>query len=277
MAMSFYLKKQLKLSWLIVIFIVLFIPTTLNETKASFVLLPMALMLPAVLMPKTQEKFKQMVTLMLIGVFALSAFVGVYNQFRQVRYAQTGGFESIVDFYTQEDNLKEYLYKTEDSKSSIHLGKIDSVILPIRFLSDDGWKLVFGVGIGNAAPSFMPGFTGKYAEESYLLGFGMTTIGDFIWEIGILGLFLYCLFLIFIFKDALHIGKKPGLEGSIGLGWAAVIIIMFLGLFYKSMFQDNAIGYLFWYFCGCIAFMKHKQVFEERSRVHPYIETGVVK
>jgi hypothetical protein len=106
----------------------------------------------------------------------------------------------------------------------------------------------------------MKGFSGEYAEESARLGYGMTTVGDMIWEIGLWGLILHFSFLFLIFRDSIYVSLSTGTKGAIAAGWSTVTIIIFLSLFYKSIFQDNAIGYLFWYISGYIATSRYKQL-----------------
>jgi hypothetical protein len=252
--MGFFLKNRLKLSRLIFLVIFLFVPITLNETKVSFIFLPLSILLPIILLPQSEDKFKRLAVIGFIGFIFMSIFVGVYNEFRQAR---AEGFNDIVEFYTQKQQLMDYLYKTQ-KPGSVVLGKVDSIVLPVQYLSEDKWHLVYGLGIGNASDSFMKGFSGEYAEDSEKLGFGMTAVGDYIWEIGLLGLFIHCLFLYFIFRDSIYVSVSNKLEGAIASGWATVTVIIFLSLFYKSIFQDNTIGYLFWYISGYIATSRYR-------------------
>jgi hypothetical protein len=46
--------------------------------------------------------------------------------------------------------------------------------------------------------------------------------------------------------------KREGIYGALALGWCAVMSFIFIVFIYKGILFNNTLGYLFWYFAGCI-------------------------
>ncbi len=121
------------------------------------------------------------------------------------------------------------------------------------------FKLLFGLGAGNVSGSAIGSLSGEYANVYGELGVKSSAIALFLWEIGILGVFLYFIFIRMIFKDAKMLSEEDDLIGILGLGWLAVMPIVFVSLFFKNLFLDNANGYMFWYFSGLVIASKYRR------------------
>src|SRR5690606_20079669 len=100
-----FLRGKLKLGALLLAAAWLFLPTTINETKATLFLLPAALLGPALLMRGGKRTLRRLLPLAAVGALAIVAFVGVYNYFIQFREYP----DAIGDFITG-DRLTYYLY-----------------------------------------------------------------------------------------------------------------------------------------------------------------------
>lgn len=247
---GFYLKKLIGFRVFLMLFFAIFIPTTLNETKGTFVLLPIVILVPLFLINTSSKVFKKYLILLVMSGLAMVVFVTTYEQLYSRR--------NVLEFYTQKEALQGYLYKSAGTEGYNEPGKIDSIVLPIHYLSKDPADLYVGVGIGNASPSFIPRTGGRFKEVSKSMGFGMTTFGNLIWEMGIVGALLFSTFVLLILKDAVRMSKTDGIDGAIGFGWVIVSVVIFFSFFYKHVFNDNAVGYLFWYFSGYVAFWNYK-------------------
>jgi amino acid transporter len=74
-----------------------------------------------------------------------------------------------------------------------------------------------------------------------------------LWEIGILGVFLYLVFFYFIYRDARLLTKTNSFVGALALGWTGIVAIFILTLPFKNIFYFESICTLFWYLSGYIA------------------------
>jgi len=246
---AFYLKKRLSVKTLVVIMVLLFIPITLNETKGSLFLIPVALIIPAVLIGDAHRRFAAVVPVLLMGVLLLGAFVMLYNQ----SLGQTRD-RSINEFFS-EGNVKEYLYKGATGKraGTEKIGRVDSMVLAFSTLSDDVSRLGFGLGIGNVSESFSKTFEGEYSKQYAHMLPKLTTVGFLLWEIGFIGVILVVAGCYLVFADARYLSKSDSTYGALALGWAAIVGVYVVSLGYKNLVLPSVIGYSFWYFSGCVA------------------------
>jgi len=249
--MGFYLSKKIKFVPFCMFLCLLFVPNALNESKASVIYLPVAMMGPAMLLPGYKEKLKKLLPLFIIVLIFSVAFIGLYDKFKTNRASQR---EGLIAFFTTQGRMEHYLYRAAEAGKPIHqLGIIDSILLPLQVLSKDIFKLGFGLGIGNVSGSFLSSLSGEYAKNYGKLGAKSTAIGLFLWEIGLLGVLLYLLLIYMIFSDARYLSRRGGLYGSLGPGWGTVMILVGMALFQKNIFLENVTGYLFWYLSGYVA------------------------
>ena len=251
---GFYVKKIISLTALLVVGFMLFIPTTLNETKSSLVLMPISLFVPFLLVRGKKIGFSQKLSIATISVICVVAFVMIYDHFQVSRWGY-----GILDYFRMEGRVENYFYKgVEEGDLIDKIGRLDSILLPIKILSHDVTKLLIGLGVGNVSSSFIGGLSGEYASVYAKYGVGITAIGHIIWETGVLGLLLYCVFGYMVFKDAHILSSASDIRGAFATGWVAVVIIMFITLAYKNIYQDNIISYLFWYLSGYIVSSKYR-------------------
>lgn len=266
--MAFYLTKRVSGKFALVTSLILFMPTTINETKGTVILLPLALFVVLIYLAKSREMRRKIITVMSVCVVSASLFFTMYDMLYN-RAADKGG---IVNFFTNPDQIIPYLYsgididpqlmkpRNDQLAASVATDyslkfqrRLDRIIAPIVLLSSDPLKLFFGLGIGNVSPSYQAGFVGAYAHLHNIVGARSTLISYLVWEVGIVGAVLFILFLIMIFKDAFNIGRLNGIQGSIAAGWTGVVVIMILSLPYKNVLDSTALCYLFWYFSGYVA------------------------
>lgn len=245
---GFYLKGKLSFRLFIALILIAFLPTSINETKATFILLPVAALVPMIFGLSKDKRVKVIFTLIPAFVLLIFGYLFLYQTFY-------GGRADVISFYTS-DKLSNYMYKDSDAATiegnEGDAGRIDSIILAYEANSDNLFKLVWGVGIGNAAKSFSKKFEGEYSSEYLRLGGKMTGLSHFIWEIGILGLVYVLWFLCLVFIDALKLSKQEGFTGSFALGWMGVILIAVLTLPYQNIISKDALVYTFLYFTGII-------------------------
>jgi hypothetical protein len=248
-AVVFYLRGRLRLTALIAICAWLFLPTTINETKATLLLLPFALVVPALLMPGKAQRLRKLLPLIAVGVIAVTAFVSSYNYMIQSReYAGP-----ISEYITNSETLRYYLYTGAANTDQAFVGRFDSIEIALEYTSQDPLTLAFGYGAGNVSESFLPQFDGKYADYYLRFGVGQTQVTQLLWEVGVVGLLAYLFVFYLVLRDSLTLARSNDSAAPLGQLWAVAVMIMTFALIYKSVFAMNDFGYLFWYFSGVVA------------------------
>jgi hypothetical protein len=248
-AVVFYLRGRLRLAGLVVVCAWLFLPTTINETKATLLLLPVALVVPAMLMPGKARLLRKLVPLAGVGFLAVTAFVLAYNYL--IQYREYAG--PISDYFTNDRTLWQYLYTGAANTDQPYVGRFDSIEIALDHTSQDPLKLAFGYGAGNVSESFLPEFAGSYADYYVRFGVGQTQVTQFLWEIGVVGLLAYLYLFYLVMRNALTLARSDDSAAPLGQIWTVAMIIMTFALIYKSVFSMNDFGYLFWYFSGVVA------------------------
>lgn len=225
-----------------------FIPTTINETTATLFLLPIALAVPFVLAIGAGARFARMVPLATIGVGLVAAFTITYA-------AQFDRWGGDVTGVLRGEGL-EFLYRGADSDSRADMGKgmseigrWDSIMMPFIQI-DDPTKLLLGVGIGNANSTFNELLEGQYSDDVEAFGIDYTTISTLLWETGLLGVAMSCLFFYMIFSDALQMRKDPGLTGDLAVAVASIALILGATMLYTGIIGHNAVGFSMWLLFG---------------------------
>jgi len=245
---ALYLKKQIGLGFFLITACCLFLPTTLNETKVTLILLPLALVLPAFLFQgEGGTKIKSLLLMTLFGILFISAFVPIYEHFLK----PTTGY-SILDFFQTKGDIEKYLYKGVEGKQGEDVRRGDAIVLACKELSKDSLSLAFGLGVGNVTGSYFSSLHGKHTEKLQYAAEKLT-VTHLCWELGLLGVIVYVTFFFFLFRDALLLRKSDDIFGSFALGWSAVIVMMGLCLVYINIMHLNVINLMFWYFSGLVA------------------------
>lgn len=244
----FYLAKRIKLSSFSIVFFILFIPMTINESKSTLILLPVALISP-LLFYSNGLKLKQLIPILILGAVAGVAFVFIYDYFMRPRWGY-----GILDFLTMEGRVGGYLYQGNQSDGLIagKIGNIDAVVIAFKTLSENSLNLFFGLGIGNVSESFLPGLSGEYAEEYSLFKVKANAVSLILWEMGIFGVILYYTLCLIVFKDSKRLSTRDDLIGTLSQGIGVIAILIMISAVYTNVFMSNIIAYLFWYFSGVI-------------------------
>ena len=244
---ALYVKKQIGLRFFFITVWCLFLPTTLNETKVTLFLLPVALALPAFFFREEgSSKIKKLLTMGAMGVLFILAFVPIYDHFMKPR---TG--YGILDFFQKENRLEKYMFREEWRQQGEPMGRGDVIAQSYKNLSKNPLVFAFGLGMGNLMGSYFESAAGKHADQ---LQYGGDTLAVTIlfWELGLLGVAVYATFFVFVFSDALLLRKSGDIFGSFSLGWTAVVVIIGISLFYNNIFHFNVMNFIFWYFSGTV-------------------------
>lgn len=244
---AFYLRKKLSfLSYLFMI-VLLLIPTTVNETKGTLLLIPLAVLTVFFVGTRAGTRLRNLVVGSGVLAVFVAIFVPIYDHF--IADHDT----PIAEFVADQDRWTGYLYSGAQVGQTSSIGRVDAVIVPIKLLSKDPPKLAFGLGIGNATESALGrAFTGRYfaVHGSFLIhSFAMLLL-----EIGALGVCLVLLLYWLIFRDSwvvAHEGEDT--KGVLALAWTGVTVVMVIAIFYKNIIVFESLSYLFWFYSGLIA------------------------
>lgn len=259
---AFYFKKKINLPLFIFLAILLFIPTTLNETKGTLVLFPIGLLLIILFGTGRIINLKKIVLVTTAGLMIVFVFIPLYGYL----YPKT----NVVTFFQgkgmRNKTIQGYLFKDvdKDEVGEKEAGRIDILLFPFKILSKEPFKLITGLGMGNVNPSGIKMFSGEYTEyQKY--GAKALAASSLLWELGLIGLFLYALFLWLIFRDAMAIKSIDSPLGGLALAWIGVVVIMWLSFFYKNALHAKVLVYLFWYISGLIAAERVRFTKKERN------------
>lgn len=272
---ALYFREIISVKTFILLGLLFFIPTTLNESKGTLVLLLFGLL---TIMLLGNLKRQQIIIATTSLTLMLGSFVAVYN----VYFGSVAGKKDLSSFVTGPDKgIIFYLFSGDSTEITpetylevpdsvvgalpsreterYRSRRLDAIILAVRVLSTDPTKLMLGLGIGNASESVSTKFAGQYSflsEEGVIYA----AISSLLWEVGVLGLILYLMFFYFIFSDSRYLSKHSqtrSLPGSFALGWTGVTVMIIVSLPYKNIFLYEPICVLFWYFSGYVVAYTH--------------------
>ena len=247
------LKRRIGKLWFTILFFLLLLPTTINETKVTVILLPVGLMVVLIAGAEAGKRLKY-TALTLIALIGFGAiFVPVYDMLEEHNHYKV----KLLDFFTSEEQLDKYLIAHGRNRGTgiggtKLSGRGDSIMVPLVYLARDPVTLAFGLGMGNVSPSNL----GKNFEGGYFRLFRsvlITSFTYFVLEIGLLGLGLIGLMFWLMFLDSQVVARRDdSLRGALASGWTGVIAVFGICIFYNVFYQFPSVSYLFWYYMGLI-------------------------
>lgn len=243
------LRDRLSKGWFTVLFFALLIPTTINETKVTVILLPLGLIVALAVGSPRGARLKIVGAAAGLLVLFGAIFIPVYNLMQTNNpYAK-----DITTFFTDKRQLDKYLEaKYAGVGTTRQVGRGDALRIPVEYVSEDPVRMAFGLGIGNSSESSLGRtFSGKFAP--LFARIMITGFSAFVLELGLLGTALIFLFYWLIFRDALYVARHDrGLVGAIGVGWTGVTAVIALATLYANTQVFESLSFLFWYFAGLV-------------------------
>lgn len=186
---------------------------------------------------------------MIMLVTFFSIFIPIYEYLQR----NTPYHVPITTFFTDPDAFMRYVGGHAQTTGSVHVGRLDGIRIPLRYMSNDPSLLAFGVGLGNASHSNMgEQFTGRY----YLMfeKFELSCITMFLLELGLLGTGMVFLLYWLIFRDSLIVARiDPGPGGALAAAWAGIVAMTVVSMPYKEIYVFPSLSFLFWYLAGYVA------------------------
>jgi len=137
MVLAYYLKERISLYKAFLFIAILFLPVAITEATASIFLLPLAFIVPAIFLSGARSKIRSLMPVVLIGTIIFISFIAIYN----LQYSGRWGGDILNTIFS--GKAAESLYKgaTEENTANIkgaqmrEIGRVDSIILPIKILS----------------------------------------------------------------------------------------------------------------------------------------------
>lgn len=265
-----YLRRKLALPvWLLLLALTL-APTAINETKATFLLLPVGLMVTFWAAAERSRRMRNMVVATSVLGMLAAIIIPVYDYWADQRPVSEGGGVSVIDFFTDEDALDRYVNYDPDKEMEL-LGRAAAYRVALNDTFSDPIRAVLGLGMGNASTSNLGrGFTGEFALE--YLPVRQTSIILFLLEIGVAGLLLTWLVLYFIFADSQALRQRDdAFWGGLAAGWCGVVAVVLASAFYSELLQSPGISYPFWYLSGLIAARRLRLAAAARRPARPAV------
>ena len=245
--LAIYVRGKLKFSTFCLYSIILFIPCTINETKAVIVLLPASLLAISFFARKKDLMLKRIIIIPSILVLLFSIFIPIYDHFIYTKWGY-----GIIDFMQMDNRVSNYLYKgASGDEDDVMIGRFDSIAISYNHISKDPILFAFGYGMGNVLLSFSDKLKGNHMEFD-ALGARNTLLTAILWETGIVGFLLLSIFITMIFWDALQLQQATTIAGDIALSWIGVGFMLCVSIVYLDLLHHN-IGFLIAYFSGYVS------------------------
>jgi hypothetical protein len=282
--LAYFIRGRVRTGTFIIVLCILFLPTMINETKATLVLLPIVLMIPYIYASRKRLSVPQLAGMFAISFSLLIGFVYVYDQIG----SQLGRGDSILEFVTSDRSTsylysKKEFYKEKDLLDRVKIGglelprdvidskegggRVDKILLPINTLSGQPLKLWLGLGVGNVSKSIIDIFSGEYAVRLGAVS-GEMLLTLLLWETGVGGVIIFIMFLSFLIIDAHKLSKSGNTGAIFASGWLAVLVVVLIAIAYTNMFYFNALIFTFAYFSGYVvsrsASLKYDSIRENR-------------
>src|SRR5690606_10695850 len=118
---SMYLRRMIGFAVMLFLTGLYVLPTTLNETKVTLFLLPVAMFMPAFLMPRGSGVWRRLMPLAVVASVAFIAFVSTYNYL--IANSQYG---STIETFLTEGDARRYLYTGAADGEDRVVGRFDS-------------------------------------------------------------------------------------------------------------------------------------------------------
>lgn len=245
---AFYLRKRLPFRWFLPLFIVVLLPTAINETKATVLMLPVALLVTFIVGAEPRARLKSL----LLGTVLVAVFGAIFVPIYDYYIVQRDHGATIAEFFTEPSRVESYMGTGADIGAT-KVGRTDAIVVPLRASAQDPVQFAFGLGMGNVTGSPLGyAFAGEYADK--LEPFVKSSASLLILEVGVLGLLIALAVNWLTFQDARVVARYDrGFAGALAVGWAGAAVAYALGTFYANLIAHEALSYLFWYFAGIVA------------------------
>jgi len=238
-----FLNGMLKKKTTIVLLVILTTPIMVNETKISFFLIPLALIIPVMFWPNNKGKIGKIAMAIGFVVAFFTVIIPVYDATRP-------SDRPIVGWFMSED-VRTYIYRGKTSgggRGDVH--RLDSVALAVRNLDHEN-AILLGLGIGNVSPSFSRQFEGRYYRRYSHFSPTRVHMAITLWETGIVGAVLYVLLIVNLIRISISLRSHEDVViRSLALAWIGVPTMIIVTLVYFKFYSIDLLNCLFWFYSG---------------------------
>lgn len=231
-----YHRFNLKLSFVLLL---LFIPIFLSQSIASFVLIPIGLILML-----SKEIKSNLFKVFSFGI--LTILITVIIMFLSGRYFD---YATIRNFDIEK--IFEIQAKTDFYGRPTGTGKLAALVYTSKLIGERFDTTIFGLGLGSTSKSYFTSFEGELATEFSARkgGYGMKPqIARILTEMGIFGLIFYLIFFVYIYNlnSKLYNITNDRFWKSISLGFRGIIFLFAMAFFYRPVLDAEATAFSFW-------------------------------
>jgi hypothetical protein len=246
---AFYFKDEISFPVFLISAAAAFIPITMNETKISAVLLPIAFIFPVIFVPGKREVIVKASLVLLLLVTSMVVFQTVYN------YWQDRAGRPVLEEYFKEETRFERL------KSQ----RMDPLIASVTVAPKGDLRFaLFGRGAGNVSEGFTRILSGKYLQEMFLYDVSMT-FPKLMWEVGFVGTVFFYLFPLLVFFDAFRLSRQPGFNGAYALGMLSLTLFFVLSTAYTFAIDNNVLIFFYFFAAGQLVRLSVESTNEEKT------------
>lgn len=241
--------------WYAFCFVTLVLPMSINETKVTIFLLPLALLVTFAMAARPGRRIPVILSALGLLVLGSAIFAPLYNYFNTLHNPTPF---TLHDFMTG-DFITTYMDKPAGVGTGEEAGRTTALVAPFLELRHDPINLTLGLGLGNASQSSLGSqFTGRYAVLYWNFTHTLS-ITTFMFELGLFGSTLILLLHWLVLRDALYVSRNDsGLIGALAPGYIGAWVTVTVGLFYLTIHTFESLSFMFWFFSGLLAARRKK-------------------
>lgn len=213
-------------------YLVLFLPCLLNETKITFLILPIVLFFCLLKIGKINLMSTVVASGALLIIIPLIDYM--YSSMYGYKYTDMLNYNFFESYLLTEDQFD--------------IGRFERVIVAYEYIcSQDFAVMLFGEGLGSTFVGLASGVYGNVAEKFINTGLNEGSriqLFHFIIEFGIVGtLLFYCLVIYLLMRSMFSRDKTDVVISSV-----AVMVIVLVGTLYQNILISREFSFLFFYY-----------------------------
>ncbi len=257
--LAFYLHKKVSIWSFVLLTVMFFLPTTINETKGTLLLLPLALAIPALLHVVKTGSIVKFIPVALIGGLFFTVFVAIYNQFEQAAFDRTLAEKDLFEYtFRDRDQFRESSESPVAAQRKLNksgeTGRGDAILIPLEILANEG-LLAFGKGLGNLTHTTVSFFLGEGNKYEHLKP-TYNVVSRVLWELGLIGVAMSFAIMLMITIDVWALAGRAGFNGTLATGWLGVIAVLTASMVYKDLINGNVLSAPFWLITGYLCSLR---------------------
>lgn len=235
--LSYQAKPPVRRWCAVALILFLLLPVFINETKITFVLLPLAFLY--VYRDRVARRPFETIGMALLALLLLFSLNRVYS-----RPDQDFGGQSLFS----REWVRSYFYDSSYFSEEESLNRLSAVEFAWSNISKDPVHFLIGVGPGNASYSALEGGVGKYYQRNPDLNIDMVFLSKILWEYGVGGTLLFFIFIFYIWRSVSVVGKgakEPDLV-PVSRMFTLLTGFLLLTLVYNLSFYIDELACMFW-------------------------------